>query len=126
LLRDRNLRSAVFVSDPTHMLRVLRIADGLGIEAYGSPTTTSPLQHDPMRQVQAAVHELGALAVYFLTGTTPQVESPGGERRLAPVDVPRKRCAARTENRAGETGPPSWNARAPAVHSASAFRPEGP
>jgi len=77
-LRDRNLHSAVFVSDPTHMLRVLRIADDLGIEAYGSPTTTSPLQRDPVRRAQAAVHELGALAVYFLSGGAPQVETPGG------------------------------------------------
>ncbi len=77
-LRDRHLGSAVFVSDPTHMLRVLRIADDLGIEAYGSPTTTSPLQRDPLRKAQAAVHELGALAVYFLSGGAPQVEVPGG------------------------------------------------
>jgi uncharacterized SAM-binding protein YcdF (DUF218 family) len=77
-LRDRGLGSAVFVSDPTHMLRVLRIADDLGIDAYGSPTPTSPLQHDPLRKAQATVHELGALAVYFLSGGAPQVEVPGG------------------------------------------------
>ena len=70
--------SAIFVSDPTHMLRVLRIADDLGIEAYGSPTTTSPVQQDPFRRVEATVHELGALAVYFLSGGAPQVEQPGG------------------------------------------------
>jgi uncharacterized SAM-binding protein YcdF (DUF218 family) len=77
-LRARNLRSAVFVSDPTHMLRVLRIAEDLGIEAYGSPTPTSPVQRDPLRRVQATAHELGALAVYFLTGGAPSVEAPGG------------------------------------------------
>ncbi len=32
-LRARDMESAVFVSDPTHMLRVLRIADDLGIDA---------------------------------------------------------------------------------------------
>jgi uncharacterized SAM-binding protein YcdF (DUF218 family) len=77
-LRERDLDSAIFVSDPTHMLRVLRIADDLGIEAYGSPTTTSPVQQDALRRVQATVHELGALAVYFLSGGAPQVEVPGG------------------------------------------------
>ena len=40
-MSDRDLRSAVFVSDPTHMLRVLTIASDLGIEAHGSPTRTS-------------------------------------------------------------------------------------
>ena len=77
-LRNRELTSAIFVSDPTHMLRVLRIADDLGIDAYGSPTPTSPVQADPLRRAQATVHELGALAVYFLTGGAPPVEQPGG------------------------------------------------
>ncbi len=77
-LRARDMDSAVFVSDPTHMLRVLRIADDMGIDAYGSPTPTSPIQADPLRRVQAIAHELGALAVYFVTGGAPQVEQTGG------------------------------------------------
>jgi uncharacterized SAM-binding protein YcdF (DUF218 family) len=77
-LRSRDMRSAVFVSDPTHMLRVLRIAKDLGIDAYGSPTTTSPVQQDPVSRAQATIHELGALAVYFLSGGSPTVEQPGG------------------------------------------------
>jgi len=77
-MERRGMTSAIFVSDPTHMLRVLRIADDLGIDAYGSPTTTSPVAQDPVRRAQATIHELGALAVYFLSGGTPQVEQPGG------------------------------------------------
>ena len=77
-LRSRQMRSAIFVSDPTHMLRVLRIAKDLGIEGFGSPTTTSPIQQDPVTRVQATIHELGALAVYFLSGGEPTVEQPGG------------------------------------------------
>jgi uncharacterized SAM-binding protein YcdF (DUF218 family) len=77
-LRSRDMRSAVFVSDPTHMLRVLRIAKDLGIDAYGSPTTTSPVQQDPVSRAQATLHELGALAVYFLSGGSPTVEQQGG------------------------------------------------
>jgi uncharacterized SAM-binding protein YcdF (DUF218 family) len=75
---ERGLRSAVFVSDPTHMLRVLRIASDLGIDAHGSPTTSSPVQADPARRVRATLHELGALALYFATGGTTAVEVPGG------------------------------------------------
>jgi uncharacterized SAM-binding protein YcdF (DUF218 family) len=78
LLHKRDMTSAVFVSDPTHMLRVLRIADDLGIDAHGSPTQTSPVWADPLRRLQATAHELGALAVYFVTGGAPQVEQPGG------------------------------------------------
>ena len=77
-LRKREMASAIFVSDPTHMLRVLKIADDLGIQAYGSPTPSSPVQADALRSVQATIHELGALAVYFLSGGAPPVEESGG------------------------------------------------
>ncbi len=77
-LDARGMHSAVFVSDPTHMFRVLRIAGDLGIDAYGSPTTTSPIAQDPLRRAQATIHELGALAVYFLTGGAPAIEHQGG------------------------------------------------
>jgi uncharacterized SAM-binding protein YcdF (DUF218 family) len=68
LLRERGIDQAVFVSDPTHMLRVLRIAKDEGIVAWGSPTRQSPIEHDSARRVDATVHELGALALYFLAG----------------------------------------------------------
>jgi uncharacterized SAM-binding protein YcdF (DUF218 family) len=77
LMRERGLRSAVFVSDPTHMLRVLRIADDLGVEAFGSPTRTSPAMDDLGRRARATAHELGALAVYFFAGGAPAIENAG-------------------------------------------------
>ena len=48
------------------MLRVLRMAADEGIAAWGSPTRTSPIERDPAGQVDATIHELGALAYYFL------------------------------------------------------------
>jgi len=71
MLRERGLHSAVLVSDRTHMLRSLRIARDQGIDAYGSPTTTSPVENDLVDQVRATGHEVGALALYFLAGTGP-------------------------------------------------------
>jgi uncharacterized SAM-binding protein YcdF (DUF218 family) len=71
LMRAKGLESAVFVSDPSHMLRVLRMASDEGIEAFGSPTRTSPLERDPLRRADAIVHELGALAIYFVSGESP-------------------------------------------------------
>ena len=68
LLRTRKLTSAVFVSDRTHMLRVLRIATDQGVTAWGSPTTASPVDADPAPRLEAVIHELGALAVYFVGG----------------------------------------------------------
>jgi uncharacterized SAM-binding protein YcdF (DUF218 family) len=72
LLKGRGLHTAVFVSDPTHMLRVLRMAADMGIEGYGSPTPTSPVMADPMSRLRATIHELGALGVYFVTGGDPE------------------------------------------------------
>jgi uncharacterized SAM-binding protein YcdF (DUF218 family) len=68
LLDATGARSAIFVSDRPHMLRVLRMAADEGITAWGSPTRSSPIERDMAGQVNATVHELGALAYYFLTG----------------------------------------------------------
>jgi uncharacterized SAM-binding protein YcdF (DUF218 family) len=69
ILDEKGIADALFVSDPTHMLRVLRIAQDEGILAWGSPTRTSPVEADRGRRLDATLHELGALAQYFLTGT---------------------------------------------------------
>jgi uncharacterized SAM-binding protein YcdF (DUF218 family) len=71
ILRDRGLQTAVFVSDRTHMLRVLRIARDEGITAYGSPTPTSPSDSTLDDRFRSTVHELGGLTLYFVTGDTP-------------------------------------------------------
>jgi uncharacterized SAM-binding protein YcdF (DUF218 family) len=66
MLRQRGLRAALFVSDRSHMLRVLRMARDQGLEAWGSPTTTSPADATPAGRVDATIHELGGLAAYFI------------------------------------------------------------
>lgn len=68
MLRARGMRSALFVSDRTHMLRVLRMGKDLKIQAYGSPTTTSPTDAGLEQRLDATLHELGALAYYGLVG----------------------------------------------------------
>jgi uncharacterized SAM-binding protein YcdF (DUF218 family) len=68
MLRARELKTALFVSDPSHMLRVLRIAHDEDIVAWGSPTPTGP-NHDRLdRRIDAMTHELGALGLYFVAG----------------------------------------------------------
>ena len=69
LLREHGLDDALFVSDRPHMLRVLRMAQDDGIQAWGSPTPSSPIESDTAGRMDATVHELGALALYFLAGT---------------------------------------------------------
>jgi uncharacterized SAM-binding protein YcdF (DUF218 family) len=77
LLRENDIDEAIFVSDPSHMLRVLRIARDEGIVAWGSPTRQSPREKDLGRRLDATVHELGALTLYFLGGRS-GVISPTG------------------------------------------------
>ena len=72
IMGEHDLATAVFVSDPSHMLRVLRMASDAGVTGYGSPTTSSPVERDPVARIDAVVHELGALAVYLLDGGRPE------------------------------------------------------
>lgn len=71
LMRSADAQTAVFVSDPSHMFRVLWMASDAGVTAWGSPTRTSPLERDPIRRIDAVVHELGALTVYVVSGESP-------------------------------------------------------
>ena len=78
---DRGLGSAVFVSDPTHMLRVLRIAQRPGDRGVRLADDDAARRARPDRRGRATIHELGALAVYFLAGErTPRPRRRGGCR----------------------------------------------
>jgi uncharacterized SAM-binding protein YcdF (DUF218 family) len=89
VLREHGVRDAVFVSDPTHMLRVLRIAEDTGIRAWGSPTRTSPIERDTGRKVDATLHELGALALYYIAGQAPASDTSSqagaGDQARSPI-----------------------------------------
>jgi uncharacterized SAM-binding protein YcdF (DUF218 family) len=93
ILGEHGLRSAIFVSDRTHMLRVIRMAKDLGIDAYGSPTTTSPVDASTGARLEATAHELGALLVYGLTGSgtadsSNLEELPAGTPASPPTAIP--------------------------------------
>ena len=66
ILRAHDLTRVVFVSDRTHMLRVLRIAADEGIVGYGSPTTTSPTDATLPNRVEATAREIAALGALFV------------------------------------------------------------
>jgi uncharacterized SAM-binding protein YcdF (DUF218 family) len=68
IFRQHGFTTGVFVSDRTHMLRVLRMASDQGIDAFGSPTTTSPTDRDVTRYGRALIHELAGLAAYYVGG----------------------------------------------------------
>ena len=68
IFRNEGLQTGLFVSDETHMLRVLRMAEDLGINAFSSPTRTSPADRDDSRRRGALLHEIAGLAVYYVGG----------------------------------------------------------
>jgi uncharacterized SAM-binding protein YcdF (DUF218 family) len=68
IMHDNGLASALFVSDRTHMLRVLRMAADQGIVAWGSPTQTSPTDLDTARRRYSMVHEIAGLVAYYVGG----------------------------------------------------------
>ena len=104
ILREHGLHSAIFVSDRTHMLRVIRMAKDMGIEAYGSPTTSSPADATPGGRLDATVHELGALLVYGITGSATQ-ESGSFDELPPPAAAPA--AAAGAPPSAGSAPAPS-------------------
>ena len=86
LLRARGIDDALFVSDPTHMLRVLRIAEDEGLRSLGSPTRSTPMRELSTR-IEATVHELGALAYYFVTGQSGSVDPAVSSGGSSPSDT---------------------------------------
>jgi uncharacterized SAM-binding protein YcdF (DUF218 family) len=85
ILDAHGLRTALFVSDRSHMLRVLRLAQDEGIEAWASPTQTSPSDLDPDLAYRSMVHEIGGLAMYLFVDQDPDAM---GQSSAAPGASP--------------------------------------
>jgi len=80
----RGFHTALFVSDRSHMLRILRLAADQGIEAWASPTATSPDDLDPDLASKSLIHEVGGLDMTIFANLDP--DPPGGS--AAPPDAP--------------------------------------
>lgn len=57
LMRAREMKSAVLVSDPFHMLRLKLLAVRVGIHGYTSPTRTSPISRNPPQERRFILRE---------------------------------------------------------------------
>lgn len=69
LMRGQGLQSAVLVSDPFHMLRLRILAARLGLDAYSSPTRTSPISRDSPEEWRHIVRESLIVPVVLLGGS---------------------------------------------------------
>lgn len=65
LAQDANIRRVLLVSDPFHMLRSLKMAQDLGLEAYASPTLTSPISTRPLEEQFYMLREAIAYTAYL-------------------------------------------------------------
>lgn len=67
LAHEANIRQVLLVSDPFHMLRSLKMAQDLGLEAYASPTLTSPISTRPLEEQFYMLREAIAYTAYLFT-----------------------------------------------------------
>ena len=65
---DAGRHRVVVVSDPFHMFRAVKQAADLGMDAYPSPTRTSPLSASRLKLTELVVREDLAIAGYLLSG----------------------------------------------------------
>jgi uncharacterized SAM-binding protein YcdF (DUF218 family) len=65
LAEQESLESVLLVSERFHMLRSLVMAEDL-IQAYGSPTSTSPRDHSPALRFYYTLREVVAYTAYVL------------------------------------------------------------
>jgi len=66
LTEREGLGNIVLVSERFHMFRSLIIAGDLGLRAYGSPTSTSPREHNPPLFLYSVLREVAAYTAYVL------------------------------------------------------------
>ena len=68
LAQREGLETMLVVSERFHMLRSLTMAEDLGIQAYGSPTRTSPRERNLAWRLYYTLREVSAYTAYSLLG----------------------------------------------------------
>ncbi len=127
-MKQRGLKSAVFVSDPTHMLRVLRIAHDLGHRGVrvahahlpGGAGPRSPAVGDGPRAGRAR----GVLRHRRGAGGGAARELTSGSAGDGRATLSGRPFNA-TQISARNSGPTPWREREPTLYSGSVLRPPG-
>lgn len=65
-LHELDRERVILVSDPFHMFRITRIAEDLGLDPLGSPTTTSPIRPGTAAEQRYVVREIFAYLNYVV------------------------------------------------------------
>jgi uncharacterized SAM-binding protein YcdF (DUF218 family) len=69
MMGQRDLDSAILVSDPFHMLRLSIVARGFGLTAHTSPTRTSPISANRFETVRYILSESIKIPLVFMLAT---------------------------------------------------------
>lgn len=64
LARANGVQRIIVVSDPFHIARAKAMAEALGLEAYGSPTRSSPISRRPVTETIYVLREVVSLTVH--------------------------------------------------------------
>lgn len=75
MMRERDLRTAVLVSDRFHMLRLRLLAARFGIRAYPSPTRSSPIAANPQEEWRHVLRESISVPLALVEGADGYVRS---------------------------------------------------
>jgi uncharacterized SAM-binding protein YcdF (DUF218 family) len=70
MMKTRQLRTAVMVSDPFHMLRLKLLARQFGIQGYTSPTRTSPISRNRGEERKHLIRESFSLPFALFEAVT--------------------------------------------------------
>jgi uncharacterized SAM-binding protein YcdF (DUF218 family) len=76
IMDEHGMRSALLVSDPFHMMRILKMARDIGIEAYGSPTRTSPISENRREECKYVRREIALYIVYVISRSLEEISGP--------------------------------------------------
>lgn len=67
IMNEHGMRNALLVSDPFHIMRILRMAGDVGMEAYGSPTRTSPISENTHEECRYVRREIFLYGMYLIS-----------------------------------------------------------
>lgn len=87
LMAANRLDSAILVSDPFHMLRLRLLARQLDVEAYSSPTRSSPIDPDSREGWRHVFRESVILPTLLVGGSERVLEAAGTDREPE-IEVP--------------------------------------
>lgn len=69
IMRARQLRTAILVSDPFHMLRLRILSRHYGVDAYTSPTQTSPISANRAQALSYVISESVKVPMMIVANT---------------------------------------------------------